>query len=64
MFIVNTLTAASMGFYGMGLGASFRRNLATAYNRLLLEIQLLAEDGVNIMIENGWLESPPKASDK
>ena len=48
----------------MGLGTSFRRDLGSVYNRLLLEIQLLAEDGANIMIENGWLESPPKASER
>jgi hypothetical protein len=64
MFVVSTLTAASMGFYGLALGTSFRRDLGTVYNRLLLETQLLAEDGANIMIENGWLESPPKVGEK
>jgi hypothetical protein len=62
MFITNALTGAGMGFYGMGLGSSFRRDLNTLYNRLLLEIQLYGEDGANIMIKHGWLESPPKAT--
>lgn len=38
-----------------------RRDIATNYNRLLMEVQLYAEDGMNIMIKHNWFESPPKA---
>jgi hypothetical protein len=27
----------------------------------MVEIAQYAEDGVNIMIDNGWLEQPPKS---
>ncbi|WP_121612919.1 DUF3231 family protein [Mesobacillus foraminis] len=61
MYVAGSLTAMGIGFYGLGLGASMRRDIAAAYNRLLMEIQLYAEDGMNIMIKHKWLESPPKA---
>ncbi len=60
MFIASALTSAGIGFYGLGLGTSYRRDLGVSYNRLLGEIELYAEDGTNIMIDKGWLESPPK----
>lgn len=63
MFLSSSLTSAGIGFYGLGIGTSFRRDLGVSYNRLLGEIELYAEDGTNIMIDKGWLESPPKIED-
>lgn len=31
---------------------------------LTSELLRYGEDGANLMIENGWLEEPPKASDR
>jgi len=59
MFIVSTLSSASLGFYGMGLGGGFRRDLGTLYSRLIMEVELFAEDGANLMIKHGLLEWPP-----
>jgi hypothetical protein len=38
--------------------------LAADYIRLTAEIAAFAEDGLNIMIDNGWLEQPPQATDR
>lgn len=30
---------------------------------MIVEIGLLAEDGMNLLIEQGWFEKPPMAAD-
>lgn len=60
MFHVGALIGMSMGNYGTAMGASMRRDLAADYARLMAEIAQFAEDGVELMIENGWMEKPPQ----
>ncbi|QOR65210.1 DUF3231 family protein [Cytobacillus suaedae] len=64
MFHTTALTAASTSHYGTSLGSSPRRDLGAHYTRFVLEIMQFAEDGANIMINNGWLEQPPSAVDR
>ncbi|WP_456276937.1 DUF3231 family protein [Bacillus sp. AK128] len=64
MFHSAALTAASTSHYGTSLGSSPRRDLGSHYTRLIAEILKFAEDGANIMINNGWLEQPPTALDR
>ncbi|QBP41014.1 DUF3231 family protein [Paenisporosarcina antarctica] len=64
MFLVTALNAVGTGYYGASLGASPRRDLGAAYTRLTAEIMEYAEDGANIMINNGWLEKPPSSPDR
>lgn len=58
------MNAAGIGNYAVSAAASQRRDLALSYGRLMAEIGLLAEDGVQIMIDNNWLEQPPMAEDR
>ena len=64
MFHSAALTAASTSHYGTSLGSSPRRDIGTHYIRLISEVLKFGEDGANIMIENGWLEQPPSATDR
>jgi hypothetical protein len=64
MFHTATLNAAGISHYGKGLGLSARRDLGAAYTRLTAEILQYAEDGMNLMIDNGWLEQPPQTVDR
>ncbi|MFS0671562.1 DUF3231 family protein [Ornithinibacillus sp. 179-J 7C1 HS] len=64
MFHTTTLNAAVLGYYGVSLATSHRRDLGNHYSRLSSEILKYCEDGANIMINNGWLEEPPMASDR
>ncbi|MFD1361849.1 DUF3231 family protein [Lentibacillus salinarum] len=64
MYYSTGLIALSVGYYGTSMSASPRRDLGTAYNRLLNEILKYAEDGANIMIKHGWMEEPPRALDR
>ena len=63
-FFTTTLISFSIGYYGIGIASSPRIDLGVLYNRLSAEIQLFAEDGANIMIQNKWLEQPPMAADR
>ena len=64
LFHVSTLISASAAFYGAALSVSQRRDLAMQYLKLIGEIGLFAEDGINILIKHGWLEEPPHAIDR
>ncbi|MGF2616488.1 DUF3231 family protein [Rossellomorea vietnamensis] len=58
------LVSASIGFYGAGLAVTQRRDIALDYTRLLAEIGLYANEGAQLLIENGWLEQPPLAHNR
>jgi Protein of unknown function (DUF3231) len=64
MFQTTALVAIGIGYYGLSIAASPRRDLVAQYTRLTTEIMEFSEDGANIMISNGWLEEPPRASDR
>jgi uncharacterized membrane protein YtjA (UPF0391 family) len=64
IFQILTLISTAMGYFGLGLSVSQRRDLAAKYELLIAEIGLYAEDGAQLMIKNGWLEQPPMADDR
>lgn len=64
MFSIVALSGMGIANYGRGLGTSQRRDIGAHYTRLISEVGIYAEDGANIMIENGWLEQIPKAPDR
>ena len=58
------LTGVSLGNYGMALGSSARVDIAADFTRLMAEVAQFGEDGVQLMIQNRWLEQPPQAADR
>jgi hypothetical protein len=63
LFHVNALAVGAIGYYGTSLSTSSRRDLSTHYLRILGEVLKYIEDASNIMIDNGWMEQPPKVMD-
>lgn len=49
--------------FGNSLAVSPRRDLGLLYGRSLMNIGIFVDDGANILINKGWLESPPQAFD-
>ncbi|MEK3887498.1 DUF3231 family protein [Bacillus sp. FSL K6-3431] len=43
---------------------SHDQDLGLVYTRLMAKIAKYAEEGANIMIDNGWMEEPPKAANR
>ncbi|SHN04980.1 DUF3231 family protein [Gracilibacillus kekensis] len=54
----------TISFYGTAIGTSQRADLVLHYTRLAAEMTKYMEDGLNIMIENKWLEEPPLCDDR
>lgn len=63
IYHTNALNAFGVGNYGLAIAACLRNDLAVDYTRLMAEVLKYAEDGTNIMIDEGWLEQPPQATD-
>lgn len=61
---VSYMNAASIGNIGAALSTNLRHDLFPSYTRALADIANYTEDGVNIMIEKGWLEEPPRVVDR
>lgn len=64
MYQVQLSTQVAIAFYGSALSISSRRDIAEKYVGLTSELLRFAEDGMNLMIENGWMEEPPSAVDR
>jgi hypothetical protein len=64
LYQVQLSTQIAIAFYGAALSVTSRRDLALQYGLLTAELAQYGEDGANLMIENGWLEEPPRATDR
>jgi hypothetical protein len=58
------LIQAAMAYYGTALSSSMRHDLAAQYSAAISRDAKVAEDGLNIMIANGWFEQPPHTVDR
>lgn len=63
-FHFSLMNYSGVGNYGVAISECQRSDLVIDYSRLMTEILKYAEDGVNIMIANEWLEKPPTAIDR
>lgn len=64
MFHLTTLSGYGISQYGIAMTNSMRTDLVTAYTRLIAESMGYAKDGLDIMIENAWLEKVPQVADR
>ena len=64
MSMISMLSSFSMSNYATGAAVSMRRDLPALYARLIGEVAAYGEDGMELTIEHGWLEQPPKADDR
>ena len=58
------MSAAGIVNCGTAISTNLRHDLLPGYTRTMTDVGNYAEDGVNIMIENGWLEEPPRVVDR
>ncbi|MGD6855932.1 DUF3231 family protein [Bacillus infantis] len=64
MFHFGLMIYAGIGNYGIAISESNRSDLVIDYERFTGEVLKLSEDGVNLMIENEWMEQPPLAANR
>ncbi|WP_139491591.1 DUF3231 family protein [Brevibacillus dissolubilis] len=61
LYHTRVLSMAGVGNYGTGIATAMRHDISAHYTRLAAEFAQYGEDGINILIENGWMEEPPHA---
>lgn len=61
---VITLAQVGIGNYANAMSSCLRHDLSATFARLIMEIGNFGEDGINIMIQNGWFEEPPRHVDR
>lgn len=64
LFHITNLSSAKVRNFGDSMAVSPRHDLGATYSRFLLETANFAEDGGNLLIENGWMEAPPANVDR
>lgn len=64
LYIVGIFSNLGMLTYGAGLSATMRRDISAMYANFLAKAGAYGEDGINLMIERGWMEQPPKFEDR
>lgn len=50
--------------FGNAISVTSRRDVGALYVRMMTNVGLFVDDGANILIDKGWMESPPKAFDR
>ena len=50
--------------FGNSIAINGRRDIGALYIRALTNVGLFVDDGANILIDRGWMESPPIAFDR
>ncbi|MDF9407443.1 MAG: hypothetical protein A4E52_00860 [Pelotomaculum sp. PtaB.Bin013] len=64
MYHTILITTAGILNYAASLATSPRHDLVVHYTKALNEVANYSEDGINIMIDNGWYEEPPRTVDR
>jgi hypothetical protein len=64
VFLVTIMNAAGIANSAVSLSSSPRPDLALMYGRLIAQTADFANDGAKILIDNGWLEEPPRYVDR
>jgi hypothetical protein len=61
LFLISTTTSTGISLLGYVLSVSTRKDLATHYVKLMTEIMNYGREGLNLLIQRGWMEQPPQA---
>jgi hypothetical protein len=64
MFNSRVLSQAGILNYGAAISMSMRHDLTPTFTRLSAELGKFGDEGLSIMIENQWLEEPPRDADR
>lgn len=50
--------------FGNAIAVNGRRDISALYAKKMIAVGLFVDDGANILIDKGWMESPPMAADQ
>lgn len=63
LFQFTAMNVVGIAYYGTSVFTTFRHDLAALYPRLVTEIAKYTKDGGDLLVENGWMEEPPRTLD-
>lgn len=63
-FLISSTTASGIYLMAYSMSTSMRKDLVTHYILLMAEITNYGGDGLELMINRGWMEQPPHAINK
>ncbi|MCM3670477.1 DUF3231 family protein [Mesobacillus maritimus] len=58
------LNGGGIDQYGFSLATIMRRDIGARYAQLITEMMTFADDGMNLLIKNNWMEQPPMAAER
>jgi len=64
LFHTTTVITYILTAYGTGLSRMMRKDVVATYTKLMAEILVIAKDGADLLIKNGWLEKIPETADR
>ena len=62
--LINYTNSTAISFIGRSLSTATRIDLTAEYSKHLLEVMKFGKDGMDLLIERGWMEEPPHAPDR
>lgn len=60
LFHTTAVIAYILSAYGTGLSRMMRKDIAATYTKFIADILVVAKDGADLLIKNGWLEKIPE----
>jgi hypothetical protein len=64
MFLVSTTITTGIYLSAYAMSVSMRKDLIAHYTSIIAQIMRYGGEGIKIMINRGWMEQPPQASDR
>ncbi|KZZ84125.1 DUF3231 family protein [Bacillus sp. SJS] len=64
LYHVSLANGGSLLNFGVGLTSTLRYDISLSISKMVADISKFSNDGVNLLIEKGWLEQPPLAADR
>lgn len=64
LFLITTTTSTGIYLMAFTMSTSMRKDLIAHYSTLILEVMKYSEEGLEMMINRGWLEQLPQAPDR
>ncbi|WP_143522343.1 DUF3231 family protein, partial [Pseudomonas sp. 2822-17] len=64
IMLFHALNQMDITLLGHSLSLSMRADLTAHFSKLILDVLKYGQDGFKIMVNRGWMEQPPHATDR
>lgn len=64
LFLITTTSSTGLNMLAYAMSTSLRKDIAMYYSTIMLDVAKYGEDGLEILIERGWMEQPPQSMNR